>query len=104
MNEVVVHPGTIDRFFRDSQGPVGRYLVRRGLRVARNAETNFNGVVIGVQSGDLRDNFDAGLDVSSEGLFFFAGTTAVHDEFGYPRYHDQNGRPWLTSALRQEFP
>jgi hypothetical protein len=107
LNEVVVHPGNIEQLFKDPAGPIGRYLTRRGLRVARNAETNFNGAVLGVRSGDLRDHFDAGLDSTSEGLFFFAGTTAIHDEFGYPRFHDREGtggKPWLSSALRQEFP
>jgi hypothetical protein len=92
---------------RDPQGPVARDLTKRGLQVARNAETNFNGAVLGVRSGDLRDNFDAGLEVTSEGIFFFAGTTALHSEFGYPRFHDRQatgGKPWLRSALRDVFP
>jgi hypothetical protein len=106
VNEVIVHPGVIDKLFRDSQGPVARYLVRRGDRVARAAYSNASGLVLGVQSGDLRDHFDAGLDATSEGLFYFVGTTAIHDEFGYPRFHDRQGtggKPWLTSALSEEF-
>jgi len=106
VNEVVVHPGIVDRFFRDSQGPVGRYLFRRGERVARAANANASGPVLGVITGDLLANFDAGLDVTSEGLYYFAGTTAVHGEFGYPAFHDREatgGKRWLTSALAEEF-
>ena len=106
MNEIVVHVGIIDRFMRDPNGPVGKDLFRRADRVERIAFANTSGPVLSRQSGDLQDHLDIEITQDGEGLRADIGTTAIHDEFGYPRFHDReppagaSGRRWLTHALR----
>lgn len=106
MNKVVVHVGAISQFMRDPAGAVGQDLARRADNVERIATANTSGPVLSRQSGDLQENLDSEVFTDSEGLYALIGTTAIHDEFGYPRFHDleaTGGKPWLRSALREGF-
>jgi hypothetical protein len=92
------------RFFLESDiGPVGRDLRRRAEAVTRLAETNASGMVIGIESGALHSGVRYALEQGPEGLQAVIGTDANKDGFSYPAWHDQNGRPWLTNALRDGF-
>ena len=105
-NTVTIHPGNISRYFRDPTGPVANDLERRMNQVARIATANASGPVLGVVSGDLLRFFSADVFTDSEGLHAVIGTTAIHDEFGYPGYHDKaatGGKRWLTSALAEGY-
>lgn len=106
MNQLVINVGVIDRYMRNPYGPIAKDLDRRMRQVARIAEGNFSGRLLQVQSGDLRDNFDANIFADGEGLHADIGTTAIHNEFGYPRFHDRQatgGKRWLTSALAEGY-
>ena len=105
-NTVTVHAGNVDRYFRDPTGPIGQDLERRMDQVARIATANASGPVLGVISGDLLRFFRADIFSDGEGLHAVIGTTAIHEEFGYPGYHDRaatGGKRWLTSALAEGF-
>lgn len=107
MNTVVqMNTRSIQRFVNDPNGGVARYLIKKGELVERQAYNNASGPVLGVISNDLRSLLESHLEPARDGLSMQIGTTALHgpDYFGYPRFHDQNGRPWLTGALRTVFP
>lgn len=103
MNQIVVHSGNVDRFFRDEAGPIGRDLEKRMRQVAQLAERNYSGAVLHIQSGNLRDHFSAGIFQDGEGMTAIIGTSALNtDDYGYPAFHDREetgGKAWLTSTL-----
>lgn len=98
MNEVAL------RFLLESpSGPVGRDLRRRSEQVAAQAGQNASGEIIGIETGDLYSGIRFEIRETADGLEGVIGTDAEHRGFNYPAWHDQNGRPWLTNALRDGF-
>lgn len=92
------------RLLLDSElGPVGRDLRRRAEAVVTQADINASGDIIGIESGALHSGVRYEIQSGPEGLEAVVGTDANKDGFSYPAWHDQNGRPWLTSALRDAF-
>lgn len=100
---VVINDAALTPFLRSTTGPVGQDLALRAFNVAEQARANAAGPVIGIRSRDLIDGIRASIDSSAAGLFAVVGTDAIHRGFNYPAWHDENGRPWLTNALRDRF-
>lgn len=88
------------RLFTGELGPVGRDLRRRAETITAIAEVNASGDIIGIESGALHSGVRYEIREGPEGIEAVIGTDANRDGFSYPAYWDQNGRPWLTSALR----
>jgi hypothetical protein len=84
-------------------GPVGRDILRRSIRVEEKARENASGPVIGIRSGDLLQGLHSGLGADERGLVGVVSTDARHRGFAYPTFHDTHGRPWLTAALQDVF-
>lgn len=88
-------------------GPVGRDMLRRAENVADIARLKASGDVIGIRSTDLFTGIDARVEATVNGPIGTVSTDAMSDwhgrPFSYPAWHDQNGRPWLTDALRDGF-
>lgn len=76
-------------------------IVHRAARVKLLAEQNASGAVIGIRSRDLLSGIQIRLHPELD--FAEIGTDAIHRGFGYPAFHNENGRPWLTNALRDAF-
>lgn len=92
------------RLFLESEvGPVGRDLRRRAENVVAQADVNASGDIIGIESGALHSGVRYEIREAENGLEAIIGTDANKAGFSYPAWHDQNGRPWLTSALRDAF-
>jgi len=100
---VVVNDAVLTPFLRSTTGPVGQDLALRAFNVAEQARINASGPIIGVRSHDLLSGINAKIDANADGLFAIVNTPAIHRGFNYPAYHDLNGRPWLTHALRDGF-
>jgi hypothetical protein len=100
---VVINDVALTRFLRSTNGPVGIDLAVRAHNVEEQARINASGTIIGIRSRDLIDGIKASIDSSALGLFAVVGTNAIHRGFNSPAYHDENGRPWLTNALRDRF-
>lgn len=100
---VVLNEPAIRLLLESEAGPVGRDLRRRAEQVTALASTNASGDLIGIQSGDLHSGIRYEVRQGSGGLEAVIRTDAEHRGFAYPAWHDQNGRPWLTSALRDGF-
>jgi hypothetical protein len=100
---VVVNDVALTRFLRSTLGPVGQDLAIRAAAVEEKARSNASGSILGIRSRDLLDGLGARVDSSGVGLFAVIGTDAIHRGFNYPAFHDENGRPWLTNALRDGF-
>lgn len=100
---VVANDAVLDSFLRSSFGPVGRDLAARAERVSSLASQNASGEIIGVDTGDLLGGINVQVEQDAQGLFATVGTPARHRGFAYPTWQDQNGRPWLTNALRDGF-
>lgn len=102
---VVVNDVALTRFLRSTNGPVGIDLATRAFSVEEQARHNASGSIIGIRSRHLLDGIKASIDSSAVGLFAVIGTDALspRQDFNYPAFHDQNGRPWLTDALRDGF-
>lgn len=100
---VVVFQPAVRRLLEDPTGPVGDYLQRKAGEVDELAAANASGPIIGVLSGDLLGGIQFSVGLGPEGLVARIGTNAEHREFNYPAWHDQNGRPWLSDALRAAF-
>lgn len=100
---VVVNDVALTKFLRSTFGPVGQDLAVRAATVEEKARSNASGQILGIRSRDLLDGLKARVESSGAGLFAIIGTDAIHRGFNYPAYHDENGRPWLTSALRDGF-
>ena len=98
----LLEPG-IQFLLRDPAGPVGEDLRRRAENVAADPEVNASGDIIGIQTGDLHSGIRYVLQQGDDGLEAVVRTDAEHGGFAYPAWWDQNGRPWLTSALRDGF-
>ena len=100
---VVVNDAVLTPFLRSTLGPVGQDLALRAAAVEEQARTNASGPILGIRSHDLLDGLKARIDSDAEGLFAVVGTDAIHRGFNYPAFHDETGRPWLTTALRDRF-
>lgn len=100
---VVLNEAAIQRLLQSPHGPVGDDLIRRAQNVTALATTNAEGAVIGIDTGDLHSGIQYQLLQDADGLEAVIKTDAQHRGFFYPAFHDQNGRPWLTSALRDGF-
>jgi hypothetical protein len=100
---VVVNDAVLNTFLRSTLGPVGQDLALRAFSVSELARRNASGSIIGIRSRDLIDGINARIDGTPDGLIGIVNTPAIHRGFGYPAFHDQNGRPWLTNALRDGF-
>lgn len=100
---VVVNEAALTSLLRSTNGPVGQDLALRAFNVEEQARINASGSIIGVRSRDLLSGLRASVDSSAAGLFAVIGTDAIHRGFNYPAFHDENGRPWLTNALRDRF-
>jgi hypothetical protein len=100
---VVVNDVVLNRFLRSTIGPVGQDIALRAFNVSEQARHNASGEIIGIDTGDLIGGINARIDSDAQGLFGIVSTPAIHRGFGYPAFHDQNGRPWLTNALRDGF-
>jgi hypothetical protein len=95
----LLEPGI--RFLLESElGPVGRDLRRRAENVTEEATQNASGDVIGILTGDLHSGIRYEIQDTGDGLQAVVKTDAEHNGFAYPAWHDRNGRPWLTNALR----
>jgi len=90
----------LQRFFNSTVGPVGRILADRADRVRERAAQNASGEMLEIDSGDLLRGLRVQLERDADSLVAKVSTSAMHRGFNYPAYWDQNGRPWLTSALR----
>lgn len=113
---VVVNQAAL-AFLLDSEiGPVGREVARRAELTTLHASENATGQVIGIESGRLQTSIRFQMQSTPQGARAVVGSDAVAynadgsvrpyhgSPFSYPRYWDQNGRPWLTQALREVFP
>lgn len=100
---VLLNEAALQRLLESEGGPVGDDLRRRAEQVATFATDNASGEVIGIQSGDLHSGIRYEIREGAVGLEAVVRTDAEHRGFFYPAFHDQNGRPWLTSALRDGF-
>lgn len=100
---VVVNDAALGGFLRSTFGPVGRYLAIKADEVVQKARENASGVIIGIDTGDLISGISARIESDATGLYAVAKSDAIHRGFAYPAFHDQNGRPWLTNALRDVF-
>lgn len=54
---------------------------------------------LGIRTGDLHSSVKFTMHPTGFGPEAIIGSDAEHDGFGYPRYHQEHGRPWLTDAL-----
>lgn len=100
---VLIRDAELEQFLGSEFGPVGRDLARRAHQVEELARTNASGMVLGIQSGDLLAGLSTRVGADADGLFAIVKTDSIHRGFGYPAFHDQRGRPWLTNALRDGF-
>lgn len=91
------------RLFTSELGPVGRDLRRRAETVTALAEQNASGDIIGIESGALHSGVRYEIREGADGIEAVIGTDANKDGFSYPAYWNENGRPWLTNALRDGF-
>jgi len=90
--------------FNSTVGPVGQLMAFHADRVRDKAKQNASGEIIGIRSGDLLSGLTARVEGTPLGVVGIVSTDAIHRGFGYPAFWDQHGRPWLTNALREEFP
>lgn len=100
---VVLNEAALERLLQSEAGPVGQDLSRRAQNVTAQAEVNASGAIIGIQTGDLHSGVRFEVGQGDDGLQAVVRTDAQHRGFNYPAWHDQNGRPWLTDALRDAF-
>jgi hypothetical protein len=113
---VVVNQAVMAFLLDSETGPVGREVTRRAELTTQRASENATGEVIGILSGRLQTSIRFQTQSTPEGARAVVGSDAVAYNsdgsvrpyngapFSYPRYWDQNGRPWLTQALREVFP
>jgi len=100
---VTLNEAGLRSFFNSTVGPVGRILAVKADAVRERAAQNASGLILGVDTRDLLNGLRTQLEHDSQTLVARVSTNAMHRGFNYPAFHDQNGRPWLTSALRDEF-
>lgn len=100
---VTINDAAMNRFLRSTTGAVGQDLALRANKVLELASMNASGMIIGIRSGDLRLGLRARIEPTNVGLEAIVSTPAEHRDFFYPSFHDRNGRPWLTNALRDGF-
>jgi hypothetical protein len=98
---VVLNEPALLRFFNSTTGPVGRLMARKDDEVRDRAGRNASGDLLGIDTGDLLRGLTSRVEGRPEGVVAIIGTNATHRGFNYPAYWDQNGRPWLTDALRE---
>ncbi len=90
----------IRQLLEAENGPVGRDLARRAENIRVQALTNADNNIIGILTSRLYEGVFARIDTDEDGLLAVIGTDATDSKgFSYPAWHDQHGRPWLTSAL-----
>jgi hypothetical protein len=108
LDERVLH-----RTLYTEHGLVGSYIGRKAERCAALAFDNASGALIGYITENLRQRINTEF-FQNEGeaaQIVFTDATAgnrpgirvdrmTNLDFSYPAWHDQNGRPWLTTALR----
>ncbi len=112
---VRLNEAAIGALLNSTVGPVGQHVGRLADRVATQANENASGTVIGIETGALVRGITTQLEGTPEGVRAIVSTDAVaynsdgttrlyHGQpFSYPGFHDRNGRPWLTQALREVF-
>lgn len=88
-------------------GPVGQDMLRRAQNVGAIAALNASGDIIGIRSHRLVGDLTVEAESNPDGARAIVKTGAMSTwhgaPFSYPAYHDQTGRPWLTSALRDGY-
>ena len=92
---VVLDQAAIERLLTSEQGPVGKELTRRTIKVDRAAKQNAP-----VDTGRLRSSITWRLGRDSQGLLGIVGTNvqyAPYVEFGTAR---QAAQPYLRPALQ----
>jgi len=112
---VRLNEAAIARLLDLPTGPVGREIARRAELTTQLASQNASGQLIGIESGRLQTGIHFEVEGTPEGVRAVVSTDAVaynsdgttrlyHGQpFSYPAFHDRNGRPWLTQALREVF-
>jgi hypothetical protein len=113
---VVLNEAAIAALLDSVAGPVGLYIENKAETVEEIAAQKASGPIIGILSGRLLGGLRTQMESTPTGVRAVVGTDAVaYDSqgavrlyngapFSYPAWHDQNGRPWLTQALREVFP
>lgn len=102
---VVILEAQFRDFFGSRTGSMNRIMTAVGAGVEARARRNAQGPIIGIQSHDLLDGLRSDTQVENGVLCAVVGTNASHrDDVAklgttYPAWHDQNGRPWLSSVL-----
>lgn len=82
---VVLHEGTISRFFHDETGPLATYVARRSAEVTTHAHNNLSGHV---RSGDAIQSLRfAGIFQGVDSLYSLVGTDAAHPWRGHPDFN-----------------
>jgi hypothetical protein len=111
-----INEAALGRLLNSTTGPVGRHIASEADRVASQAAQNASGEVIGIETGALLRGIRTQMIGTPEGVRAVVSTDAVARDsrglvrlwqgapFSYPAFHDRNGRPWLTEALREVFP
>lgn len=92
---VVLEWAALDRLFASTEGPIGKDLARRAIKVDREAKH-----LCPVDTGRLRSSITNGLAVDGRGLHAKVGTNvdyAIYVELGTRFAHAQ---PFLRPALR----
>lgn len=95
VSRVRMDPGAIDALFSSPDGPVGKDLARRAVRVEGTAKR-----LCPVDTGRLRSSITHDIEHDSGGLVAFVGTNvsyAIFVELG-TRY--TRSQPFLRPALR----
>jgi hypothetical protein len=112
---VKINEAALGFLLNSTVGPVGQHIGREADRVATQANQNASGEVIGIETGALVRGIRTQLEGTPEGVRAVVSTDAVATDskgmvrlyqgspFSYPAFHDQNGRPWLTEAMREVF-
>lgn len=103
MTQILLNEAALRQFLESETGPVGLDTRRRAENVTALAGQNAAGDIIGIDTGDLQTGIRFEVIQTAEGVRAEIGTDARHRGFAYPTFHDRNGRPWLTSALRDAF-
>jgi hypothetical protein len=111
-----INEAAMGQLLNSTVGPVGQYIGRKADDVSTSASQNASGQVIGIESTRLISGIRTQLEGGPDGVRAKVYTDAVaYDSrgnvrpylgqpFSYPAWHDQNGKPWLTQALREVFP
>jgi hypothetical protein len=97
---ITLNEGALQRLLQSDTGPVGRDLARRAQNVTAQATANASGEILGIRTGRLHSQIRYRIESDAQGLRAIIGSDAKSASgFSYPAFQDQNGRPWLTSAL-----